>query len=257
MDNKKKFLRTLTVLFFLILFFLIFSNNLIIKKIFFNKFIQILLSICLLIFNVYFFILPENFIIGGLESNLIFLDKIFFYHKKKQNYFFSKNNHIIIIRILIISIFGYFMRDIKYFFITTIMTNLFFAFVIKIFEYYKIERTFFIDKMPYVLKNNLFLKMLFLSIIIGISVGLSCGCIFLNNGSTGGTDVIFAFIRKIFKLKNLKLIFFMTDGLMIIFSFFVDLKRKIDKRKNIFLKYIFSFITFIIAILLIDIVLKY
>ncbi|KAB8121825.1 YitT family protein ['Cynodon dactylon' phytoplasma] len=257
MDNKKKFLRTLTVLFFLILFFLIFSNNLIIKKIFFNKFIQILLSICLLIFNVYFFILPENFIIGGLESNLIFLDKIFFYHKKKQNYFFSKNNHIIIIRILIISIFGYLMRDIKYFFITTIMTNLFFAFVIKIFEYYKIERTFFIDKMPYVLKNNLFLKMLFLSIIIGISVGLSCGCIFLNNGSTGGTDVIFAFIRKIFKLKNLKLIFFMTDGLMIIFSFFVDLKRKIDKRKNIFLKYIFSFITFIIAILLIDIVLKY
>lgn len=50
-----------------------------------------------------FFPLPEKFIIGGLESNLICLDKIFFYDKKqKQKYFLSANNTIIIIRISIL-----------------------------------------------------------------------------------------------------------------------------------------------------------
>ncbi|WCA22407.1 YitT family protein [Candidatus Phytoplasma oryzae] len=256
---KKKIFLTSIVLFSITLtFFLIYNNLIIFKKYFQINFFKFLLSISLLIFNVYFFILPENFIIGGLESNLIFLDKFFFFNKKskKQEYFFSKNNNIILIRIIIISIFGYLMKDVKYFFINTVIINLFFSFVIKILEYYKIKRNFFINKMPFILKNNDFLRLFFFSLIIGINVGISCGFILLNNGSTGGTDVIFAFIKKIFKLNNLKAILLMTDGIIIIFSFYLDWKRKIDKKQKIFMKYIFSLISFIIAVLLIDIILN-
>ncbi|WBL31353.1 YitT family protein [Candidatus Phytoplasma sacchari] len=256
MVNKKKKL-FFCIFIFLTLFLSIYNNFAKFKNCLHNRFIQIFLSILLLTFNVYFFILPENFIIGGLESNLIFLDKIFFYQKKRQKYFFSKNNKIILIRIFIILFFGYLMKDVEYFCITTIATNLIFAFMIKILEYYKIERNFFTSKMPIFLKKNNFLRLFFLSLIIGINVGLSCGFILLNNASTGGTDVIFAFIRKIFKLKNLKLILLMTDGMMILITFYIDLKREIDEKKNIFIKYFFSFLSFIIAILLIDIVLKF
>ena len=242
----------------LILCLIYYKNFFIINYFLKNKYLNIFLGVCILIFNIYFFVLPENFVIGGLESNLIFLDKVFFYKKKqkKQKFFFSKNTNIIIIRILIILIFGYLLKDVPNFFISTVIINLFFAFVIKILEKLKIKRTFFIDRMPFFLKKNIFWKLFFLSLFLGINIGFSCGLIFVNNASTGGTDVIFSFIRYHFHLKKIKILLILTDGIMIVFSFFIDLKRQIDQKKNIILKYISSFAIFVIAIFVIDYILK-
>jgi uncharacterized membrane-anchored protein YitT (DUF2179 family) len=259
--NKKNMKKQKSIIYLFFIFLILFLSfvfyEIIRMGLIKNKFFQIFFGLFLLIFNVYFFILPENFIVGGLESNLLFLDKVFFYRKKKQKYFFSKNNNIILIRILIILIFGFLMKDVEYFFILTIITNLLFALMIKILEYFKIHRNFILEKFPFFLKKNVLLKFSFLSVILGINIGLSCGLILSNNASTGGTDVIFSFLKKYFHLQNFKIILLMTDGIMIICSFCLDFKRKIDSKKNIFLKYFFSFIVFFIAIFLIDIVNKW
>ncbi|MFR0367755.1 YitT family protein [Candidatus Phytoplasma palmae] len=210
----------------------------------------------LLVFGVYFFVLSENFIVGGLESSLIFLDKLFFYRKKhkKQEYFFSNNNSIIIFRILIILLFGFLIGNIN-FFISTVIFNFSFSFVIKMFDHYNLKRDFIINKMPDLIKNNKFFKMSLCSIIIGIFLGIGCGLIFANNCSTGGTDVIFLYIQNKFKL-NLKNILLCIDGIMILISFYLDFSRNPEDKKSVIIKYIFSCIAFIIAIFLIDLMQK-
>ncbi|MDO8168039.1 YitT family protein [Candidatus Phytoplasma melaleucae] len=216
------------------------------------KLIKIFLGSLLLIFSIYFFILPEEFIIGGLESSLLFLDKIFFYDKKtkQQNYFFSTNHNIIIARILIILLFGFFLKDTLFFFISTLLLNFVFAFIIKNLDYFHIDRNFFLNILPDFIKKNSFLRLFFSSLIIGLCVGIGCGLIFSSSSSTGGTDVIFLYLEQRLNI-DLKRILILTDGLMILISFFIDFFRKIDKKMNIINKYFFSIITFLIAINLI------
>ncbi|MBP3059489.1 hypothetical protein FEF22_001695 [Texas Phoenix palm phytoplasma] len=259
MKISKKIKSYFIFLFFFIFFLIImFLNYLIPIYRFFwlKKIFIIFIGFFLLVFGVYFFVLPENFIVGGLESNLIFLDKIFFYKtkKKKQEYFFSNNNSIIVFRILIILLFGFLIGNLN-FFMSTVIFNFSFSFLIKIFEHYNIKREFIIQKIPNFIQNNKFLKMFLYSIIIGIFLGIGCGLIFANNCSTGGTDVIFLYIQNKFKL-NLKTILLCIDGIMILISFYLDFLRNEKERKSVIIKYIFSCNAFIIAIFLIDLIQK-
>ncbi|WP_017191495.1 YitT family protein [Poinsettia branch-inducing phytoplasma] len=70
-----------------------------------TRFCQLTLGSLLMVFAIYFFILPQELIIGGLEALCLFLDKVFFYKikEKKQNHWFSSNNGILFFRIFIIS----------------------------------------------------------------------------------------------------------------------------------------------------------
>lgn len=208
------------------------------------------LAMCLLFWGTYFFILPEKLIIGGLESALIFIDKIFFYKNNKQVYFFSKNNSIICFRILFL-ILGWLLNG-REFFQQTLFITLFFFFCFKIFDILEINNKFFINKFLIFFNNNYVYKLILSIICVIISVGVSVGLIFKNNAGTGGIECIYLYIKKQNPTLKLLYIILLTDGLMIITSFFIDWHRKKDTKKNILIRYILSFICFGMAILLIE-----
>lgn len=224
---------------------------------------KISISFILLIFSVYFLVLPGKFIIGGLESNLIFLDKIFFYDKKKQKqkYFFSKNNNIIIIRILIL-IFALvvYLKDSTQLnlFLSSIIFSLLFAFILKIFNFFKIKQNYIIKKFPQFIQNNIFYRLLLSSLITGFVVGISCGNILKQELSTGGTDVIFVFLTSTSICCGIELsaMLLIVDGLTILLSFLMDLIRKKKNKNKIVIKYFFSILTFFIALGIIHLLTK-
>lgn len=231
-----------------------------------NKFLElskISMSFILLIFSIYFLVLPGKFIIGGLESNLIFLDKICFYDKKKQKqkYFFSKNNNIIIIRILIL-IFALvvYLKDPKQLnlFLSSIIFSLLFTFILKIFIFFKIKQNSIIKRFPQFIQNNIFYRLLLSSLITGFVVGISSGNILQKNLSTGGTDVIFVFLTSTSICCGIELsIMLLTiDGLTILLSFLMDVIRKKKNKEKIVIKYFFSILTFFIALGIIHLLTK-
>nr|WP_017192349.1 hypothetical protein [Milkweed yellows phytoplasma] len=78
-----------------------------------------------------------------------------------------------------------------------------------------------------------------------------------NNSSTGGTDfvlkVLHNFIEEHITIE-FPMILLIIDGSILIASFVIDYFRQIDVKKNIMIKYVFSIITFTIAISLITLV---
>lgn len=217
-------------------------------------FLKFFLGFIFLFFGIYFFILPKEFIIGGLESSLIFLDKIFFYKNGKQNYFFTKNNVIVIIRIIFLFL-SLFLHS-WLFFLKTLIITLFFSFCFRLFDYFKIDQNFFIYKFPNFIKNNKIYELFLSIIIIILSVGFGCGFIFSVNACTGGTDCIFLKLHLEYKIELFYILFF-TDGLIIIISFLIDFYRKINNKKIIFVKYICSYICFFTVSFIINILNKY
>ncbi|MDV3170818.1 MAG: YitT family protein [Candidatus Phytoplasma stylosanthis] len=215
-------------------------------------------SILTLIFSIYFFVLPEKFIIGGLESNLIFLDKIFFYDKKKkeQKYFFSQNSVIVFFRIFILLfsflmfLFGFLELQIL---LSSLLFSFIFAIIIRIFRFYKIKQNFIIMLFPRFIKKNIFYKFFLSSLITGLIVGISSGFLLKSRFATGGTDVIFLFIPKIFSSIELPIMFLIFDGSTILFSFLIDLNRNQNQnKKKILIKYFFSIFIFLTAISVIN-----
>ncbi|CAP18390.1 hypothetical protein ATP_00203 [Candidatus Phytoplasma mali] len=217
-------------------------------------FFKFILGFIFLFFGIYFFILPKDFIIGGLEGSLIFLDKIFFYKNGKQNHFFTKNNVIVIIRIIFLFL-SFFFHDLP-FFLKTLIITIFFSFCFKLFDYYKINKNFFIYKFPNFIKNNNIYELFLSIIIIILSVGFGCGFIFSIDACTGGTDCIFLKLNLKYNIELFYILFF-TDGLIIIISFLIDLYRKINNKKIIFVKYICSYICFFTVSFIINILNKY
>ncbi|QTX02658.1 hypothetical protein LFWB_0880 [Candidatus Phytoplasma luffae] len=233
------------------LLFIIFSLLLIVNLFFQIKYIEIFFSIFLLIFIIYFFILPEKFIIGGLESNLIFLDKILYYDNKnkKQKYFFSKKKIIIFIR-AIIFIFAFLIflweKIIPNILISSLIFILIFYITFKILNFFKIKQNSIISSYPRCVQKNIFYKLLLSSTITGIAIGLSCGSLLKNNFATGGTDIIFLFLHQTIEIP-ISIICLLIDGSTILLSFIIDLKR--EKLKNqIIIKYILSIFIFFTAI---------
>lgn len=217
-------------------------------------FFKFILGFIFLFFGIYFFILPQEFIIGGLEGILIFLDKIFFYKNNKQNYFFTKNNVIIIIRIIFL--FLSLLLHGFLFFLKTLIITLFFSFGFKLFDYWKINQNFIIYKFPNFIKNNKIYELFLSIIIIILSVSAGCGFIFSVDACTGGTDCIFLKLHLSYKIELFYILFF-TDGLVIIISFLIDFYRKINNKKIIFVKYICSYICFFTVSFIINILNKY
>ncbi|WP_341266383.1 YitT family protein [Candidatus Phytoplasma fraxini] len=216
--------------------------------------IEIYISILLSIFGFYFFLLPEQFIIGGLESNLICLDKIFFYNKKKQKYVLSSTNGIIIIRIIILlfALCLLFQKytDSKQIFFSSIIFSFLFSFITKTFNYSRIKPNTIITQFPLFIKKNIFYKLFLSSIIVGLTIGMSASVILKNKYASGGTDILFQFINSIFKLK-LSNILLIMDGTFILLSFIIDLKRKTNNKRKIIMKYIFSITAFLIIFFII------
>jgi uncharacterized membrane-anchored protein YitT (DUF2179 family) len=220
--------------------------------------IQLTLGSFLMIFAIYFFILPQELIIGGLEALCLFLDKLFFYnkHDKKQNYFFSSNNGIIFFRIFII-LFGAFFHK-TWFFLLTIFVAFLFSIIFKILEYCDIDRSFLLNNFPDKTKNNIVYRLLLSSVIIGFFIGTGVGLVIGNNASTGGTDVFFKSLHNILTKHvisiEFSLILLTLDGSILVSSFAIDYFRQIDKKNNILIKYVFSILTFVISISLITLV---
>ncbi|WP_284928415.1 YitT family protein [Candidatus Phytoplasma sp. AldY-WA1] len=243
------------------------SDLLNLNNIWFLQQIEILIGMLLLISVIYFFVLPEKFIIGGLESNLIFLDQIFFFDKKnqKQKYFFSQNNKIIIIRSLIL-LFAVFnalkeMPNATKILISSVIFSVLFSFILKLFNHYNIKQNLILRKFPEFIQKNIYLRLFVSSIITSLTLGITCGAIFKNHYSTAGTEVIFMYVAHLYKWP-LSIILFIIDGSAILLSFIMNLSRSIKKNnkkninnkknssntKNVVIKYFFSILIFIITI---------
>lgn len=208
------------------------------------------LGFLFLIFGIYFFVLPDKFVVGGLESELIFLDKLFFYDKKKkiQKEILSNSNFIIVVRFFIIFIAGFKGWD---FFILTMLVNGFFIINFKLLNYYRIPKDFFIKIFPSSIKKNNIYKFLLSSLIIGHTVGIGCSLIFNNKGNTGGSDVIIQCLSSIFTIEFSTLLM-LIDGVMILWSCYLDLYRYSRKYNHqILIRYFFSIVAFLNVILFI------
>ncbi|NWN45621.1 YitT family protein [Candidatus Phytoplasma pruni] len=222
-----------------------------------TRFCQLTLGSLLMVFAIYFFILPQELIIGGLEALCLFLDKVFFYKtkEKKQNHWFSSNNGILFFRIFII-LFGACFHPTWFFLLTLFVASLF-SILFKILEYWRIDRVFLLNKFPDKIKNNILYRLSLSSVIIGVFIGIGAGLVIGNEASTGGTDFVFKvlhnFIKKYVTIE-FPMILLIIDGSILVASFAIDYFRKIDVKKNIVIKYVFSIITFTIAISLITLV---
>ncbi|MDV3163525.1 MAG: YitT family protein [Pigeon pea little leaf phytoplasma] len=256
MKKNSKFMSIIILLTFsLIMLFLSFFYKLNVNNIFFLYLFlisKIILGLLLLIFSVYFFILAEEFIVGGLESNLLFLDKVFLYNRaeKKQNYLFSTPVGIIISRLIIMFFCGFWLPNTCFFLITTIMFNLIFTWSIKFLSKRYVDKSFFINLLPVFIKKNNFLKLLVVSLIISFCIGIGCGLIFSSGSSTGGTDIIFLLLNQKFNFHLCYILFF-VDGIIVFISFMIDLFRHKDMRNFIITKYFFSFLILIFVVNLI------
>ncbi|MDO8059318.1 YitT family protein ['Crotalaria aegyptiaca' phytoplasma] len=257
MKKNSKFIQIIiSLIFILIMLFLSFFYKLMLNDIFFLYLfliLKIILGLLLLIFSIYFFILAEDFIVGGLESNLLFLDKVFLYNRlnKKQNYLFSNPLGIIISRLIIMFFFGFWLPNTFFFLITTVFFNLIFTWSIKFLSKNSVDKSFFINLLPIFIKKNKLLKLLVISLIISFCIGIGCGLIFSSGSSTGGTDIIFLLLNQKFNL-NLHYILFFVDGIIILISFLIDLFRYPNMRNFIITKYFFSFFILILVVNLIS-----
>ncbi|MDV3139156.1 MAG: YitT family protein [Candidatus Phytoplasma australasiaticum] len=258
MKKNSKFIQIIVSLciFSLIMLCLSFFYKSMLKDMFFlyiYLILKIILGLLLLIFSVYFFILSEEFIVGGLESNLLFLDKVFFYNRSenKQNYFFSTPLGIIISRLIIMFLCGFWLPNTFFFLFTTILFNLVFTWSIKFLSKCSINKSFFINLFPVCIKKNHVLKLSIISLIISLCIGIGCGLIFSSGSSTGGTDIIFLLLNQKFNF-NLRYILFFIDGIIIFISFWIDLLRYKYMRNFIITKYFFSFVILILVVNLIS-----
>ncbi|MEZ0180403.1 YitT family protein ['Camptotheca acuminata' phytoplasma] len=224
------------------------------------KHLQSVFYIFLLVNGIYFFILNEKFVLGGLEGNLLFLDKVFFYDKKakKQNYFFSQDNSIVVARIIII-LFAFFMwlfqlMDGKTFFSAIIFT-VFLSLFLKILNFFKVEKKLFIERFPKCIKKKFFYRLFLSSLLTGLIVGISSGNILKNGLNTGGTDVLFRYFSDKYKF-SLSSFFLYIDGTTILLSFGIDFYRAKNKKnrfkKKLLIKYIFSIFVFTTIVLFIN-----
>ncbi|MFB5029637.1 MAG: hypothetical protein WJU30_00174 [Candidatus Phytoplasma pruni] len=216
-----------------------------------TRFCQLTLGSLLMVFAIYFFILPQELIIGGLEALCLFLDKVFFYKikEKKQNHWFSSNNGILFFRIFIIS-FGAISHKTWFFLLTLFVASLF-SILFKILEYWQIDRVFLLNKFPDKVQNNIIYRLSLSSVIIGVFIGIGVGLVIGNNSSTGGTDFVFKVLHNFIEEHitiEFPMILLIIDGSILVASFIIDYFRQIDVKKNIVIKYVFSIITFAIAI---------
>ncbi|XXP77189.1 MAG: YitT family protein [Lettuce witches'-broom phytoplasma] len=223
----------------------------------FTRFCQLTLGSLLMVFAIYFFILPQELIIGGLEALCLFLDKVFFYKikEKKLNHWFSSNNGILFFRIFII-LFGAISHQTWFFLLTLFVASLFSIFF-KISEYWQIDRMFLLKKFPDKIKNNIIYRLSLSSVIIGVFIGIGAGLVIGNDASTGGTDFVFKVLHNFIEDHipiEFPMILLIIDGSVLAASFAIDYFRKIDVKKNIMIKYVFSIITFTISISLITLV---
>ncbi|MDV3198194.1 MAG: YitT family protein [Vigna little leaf phytoplasma] len=263
MNKRKYFFLCLGIyiLFFVFLVISLYFNVDSLKYELFNNntnLFQLFLGFLLLIVGIYFFVLPEKFIVGGLESELIFLDKLFFYDKKtkRQKEFFSNSNFIMILRFFIIFIFG---SSLSWgFFWITMIVNFFFMMFFQLMYYFRISPKFLLEFFPFFANQKPFYKLFLSSIIIGLFIGIGCGLIFKNNGSTGGSDVILKCLSHYFHNKvDFTHSMMFIDGTMILFSCFLDLKRHSSKKKKeILIRYFFSLFAFFNAIFFIKLILN-
>lgn len=163
----------------------------------FQEYLQIALGVTLMSLGFYFFLLPENLVIGGVMGLAVI--------------FRSEIDPTLLIFILnaMLLILGLFVMG-KSFFVKTVFGSMASPAVLFLVEILGIKETAIMSQIT---ESHLIIAAVSGAIMVGFGLGL----VFRNGGTTGGMDII----QSIFHVKlhfPYKLIFYFTDGFVIILS---------------------------------------
>lgn len=166
----------------------------------FQEVLQIALGVTMMTLGFYFFLLPENLVIGGVMG----LAVIFRAQIDPKILIFILNSALLILGLFVMG---------KSFFLKTIFGSLASPIILFLVELMGIKETAIMSQIT---ESHLLIA----SVSGAIMVGFGLGLVFRNGGTTGGMDII----QSIFYTKlhfPYKLIFYFTDGFVILLSLII------------------------------------
>lgn len=165
-----------------------------------SEFLSIVLGVVLMTLGFYFFLLPEDLVIGGVMG----LAVIFQTHINPTIIIYILNLSLLMLGLIILG---------KKFFIRTVFGSVASPAILSIIQLFKIEETLIMNQ---VTDSKLIIAALSGSILVGFGLGI----VFRNGGTTGGMDIVQNIFHKKFHFPY-QMIFYFTDGLIVVLSFIV------------------------------------
>ncbi|MDY0210125.1 MAG: YitT family protein [Acholeplasma sp.] len=165
-----------------------------------QEFLNIVFGVTLMTLGFYFFLLPEDLVIGGVMG----LAVVFQSQINPTLMIYILNIGLLIIGLLILG---------KSFFIRTVFGSIASPLILSIIELMNIEDTIIMNQVS---DSKLIIAALSGSILVGLGLGL----VFRNGGTTGGMDIIQNILHKKLHFPY-QFIFYFTDGVIVILSLIV------------------------------------
>ncbi len=186
-----------------------------IKKIAF-EYAQIAFGVTIMTLGFYFFLLPENLVIGGVMG----LAVIFKAQINPSIVVFILNTFLLFLGLFVLG---------KHFFLKTIFGSLASPIILFILETIGANEAWIMNQLTES-------KLLIAAVSGSILVGSGLGIVFRFGGTTGGMDVLQSIIHKKLHIPY-QIIFYFTDGLVVVLSliFFRDIELFIYAVASVFL----------------------
>lgn len=162
-----------------------------------QEYAQITLGVTFLSLGFYFFLLPQNLVIGGVMG----LAVIFRTTIDPTLTIYILNIALLILGFLVLG---------KQFFIKTVFGSIASPTVLFLVELMGVKETFIMDQIS---DSHLIIAAVSGSILVGLGLGM----VFRNGGTTGGMDIIQSILHKKLHFPY-QLIFYFTDGFVILLS---------------------------------------
>lgn len=186
-----------------------------IKKIV-SEYSQIAFGVTIMTLGFYYFLLPENLVIGGtMGLAVLFKDQI-----NPSIFLYIVNTALLIVGLVILG---------KDFFLKTVFGTLASPTILFILELIGSDETWIMNQIT----DS---KLLIAAVSGSILVGVGLGVVFRFGGTTGGIDVVQSIIHKKLHIPY-QFIFFFTDGLVVLLSliFFKNIELFIYAVASVFL----------------------
>lgn len=177
---------------------------------------QIVIGVTIMTLGFYFFLLPENLVIGGVMG----LAVIFKAQINPSTFVFVVNTLLLMLGLVVLG---------KDFFLKTIFGSLASPIILFILELTNVDEAWIMNQLS---ESHLLIASVSGSILVGAGLGL----VFRVGGTTGGMDVLQNIIYKKLHIPY-QIIFYFTDGLVVVLSliFFRDVELFIYAVASVFL----------------------
>ncbi len=164
------------------------------------EYIQIAFGVTIMTLGFYFFLLPENLVIGGVMG----LAVVFRTQINPSLFIFVVNTMLLLMGLLILG---------KVFFIKTMFGSLATPVILFLLELMGADEFYIMNQLT---ESKLLIAAVSGSILVGVGLGM----VFRFGGTTGGMDVLQSIIHKKLHIPY-QIVFYFTDGLVVVLSLLV------------------------------------